>query len=157
MRTYSTQTREAIAEVLRQLEKLMNGEANDAQVRYQDHSNRQSVAAQRSDAWGQAMRWGATRINEKLTEIVSEMEPSDFCKLDSAEQIARLEEATLLGTAIGLNGHGDFFALYRLNGFFVEGVCRDQQAFDQRQFDQLLSKTSLTPLERLTYRLTDTL
>ena len=50
MGTYTTQTHEAIAEVLRQLEKLMNGEANDAQVRYQGHSNRQSVAAQRSDA-----------------------------------------------------------------------------------------------------------
>ena len=103
------------------------------------------------------MRWAAERINEKLMEVASKMEPSDFFKLDSAVQMVQLEEATLLGTAIGMNGHGDFFALYQLNGFLVEGVCRDQQAFDQRQFDQLLPKTSLTPLERLTYRLTDTL
>ena len=157
MSAYNTQTREAMAEILRQLEKLMNGEANDARVRYQGHSNRQSVAAQRSDAWGQAMRWAAERINEKLMEVEGKSEPGDFFKLDSAVQMAQLEEATLLGTAIGMNGHGDFFALYQLNGFFVEGVCRDQQAFDQRQFDQLLLKTSLTPLERLTYRLTDTL
>lgn len=157
MKMYSTQTREAIAEVLRQLKELMNEEANDAQVRYQGHSNQRSVAAQRSDAWGQAMRWAAERINEKSMGVASKMEPGDFFKLGSAEQMAQLEEATLLGTSIGMNGHGDFFALYQLNGFFVEGVCRDQQAFDQRQFDQLLSKTSLTPLERLTYRLTDTL
>lgn len=157
MNAYNTQTREAIAEILRQLENRINGEANDARLRYQGHSNRQSVAAQRSDAWGQAMRWAAERINEKSMEVANKMEPGDFSKLGSAEQMAQLEEATLLSTAIGMNGHGDFFALYQLNGFFVEGVCRDQQAFDQRHFDQLLPKTSLTPLERLTYRLTDTL